>query len=107
MPFTSSERGQFVDVVPTGPTTPTVPAHLQGLVDAIETHTNMRVATWDDAATFIAPYSPGMVLFVEEEEALFLRLTDRWEKLHPKNYTGTGTPPPELGDDGDLYVQTS
>jgi hypothetical protein len=107
MAFTNSERGQFVAIVPDNPATPTVPAHLQDIVDAVEEQVILKATDWAWADTFIAPYTNGMVIFVESEGALFLRVGGAWRKLSPTNYSGTTTPSPALGADGDLYFLTT
>lgn len=106
MPFTDSDRKQFTAVVPTDPTSPTVPAHLQTIVDALESHVVLRAEDWSFADTFIAPYENGMILYVEDIDSLFLRAGGAWLKLHPTNYNGTAEPDSGLGADGDLYFQT-
>lgn len=107
MAFTDSARSQFTAIVPDNPATPTVPAHLQDIVDAIEARVVLRADDWSDADTNIAPYQDGMLLYVANIGALFLRVNGAWVKLYPTNYTGTGAPDPALGADGDLYFQTS
>jgi hypothetical protein len=107
MPFTDSTRKQFSQVVPTDPTTPTIPAHLQALVDEIEEKVVLVASDWSYANTFIAPYVDGMVLFVDDIGSLFLRVSGEWQKMHPTSFTGTGNPAAGLGDDGDLYFKTT
>lgn len=107
MPFTDSARKQFPAVVPDDPAQPTVPAHLQAIVDAIEEHVILYADDWSYADTFIAPYTNGMLLFVADPEALYLRLGGAWVKVYPTSFTGTGPPDPTLGADGDLYFQTA
>lgn len=107
MAFTNSDRQQFIGIVPDDPAIPTVPAHLQVIVDAIEPQVVLRAADWADANTNLAPFEDGMVLFKEDDDSLHLRAGAAWVKLHPKQYTGTGEPSPALGDDGDLYFQTA
>jgi hypothetical protein len=107
MPFVDSARKQFTGVVPTGPTTPDVPPHLQGIIDAIEEHVVLYATDWADADTNLAPYTNGMVLVVADPGALYLRLMGVWKKLYPTNLSGTGDPAGDLGDDGDLYFQTT
>ena len=107
MPFTNSAREQFQAIVPDNPATPTVPAHLQAIIDAIETHTVLRADDWAWADTFIAPYADGMVVYIEDIDELHLRVAGAWRKLHPNTYTGTGEPSNGLGADGDLYFQTA
>lgn len=107
MAFTDSARSQFTAIVPDNPATPTVPAHLQSIVDAIESQVVLRAADWSDADTNIAPYEDGMILFVASEGELLFRISSAWKKLSPTNYTGTADPDPGLGADGDLYFQTA
>lgn len=107
MAFTDSERSQFTGIVPDDPASPTVPAHLQDIVDAIETQVVLKAADWSFADTFIAPYVNGMLLAVESEGALYYRTGGAWQKIYPTNFTGTGTPSGSLGDNGDLYFQTA
>lgn len=107
MAFSDSARKQFTAVVPDNPAAPTVPAHLQAIVDAIEEHVVLYASDWSYADTFIAPYTNGMLLFVNNPGALYLRLGGSWLKVYPTHFTGTGAPSPDLGADGDLYFQTS
>lgn len=107
MAFTNSARDQFVAVVPDNPATPTVPAHLQAIVDAIETQVVLKAADWSFADTFIAPYVDGMLLSIASPAGLYYRVDGAWEKIWPVNLTGTGDPAPGLGDDGDLYFKTA
>lgn len=107
MAFTNSARDQFTAIVPDNPASPTVPAHLQSIVDAIESQVVLRAADWSDADTNIAPYEDGMILFVASEGELLFRISSSWKKLSPTSYTGNESPDPSLGSDGDLYFQTS
>lgn len=107
MAFTDSDRKQFLAIVPDDPATPTVPAHLQAIVDAIEEHVVLHAADWSAADTNLTPYKNGMLVFVENPGALYLRLGGAWLKVYPTNYTGTGDPSPSLGVDGDLYFKTT
>ncbi len=107
MPFVDSARKQFPAVIPTDPTTPTVPAHLTTIINAIEEQVVLYATDWSYADTFIAPYQNGMLIYINADEELHLRLGGAWMKIYPTNYTGTGTPSGALGSDGDLYFQTS
>lgn len=106
MAFTDSARKQFTAVVPDGPQQPTVPAHLQGIIDAVESQVVLKAATWVAADTDIAPYTDGMLLYVAEDSALYFRVGAAWSKLYPTSLSGTNAPDPALGSDGDLYFQT-
>jgi hypothetical protein len=106
MPFSDSARKQFQAIVPDNPASPTVPAHLQGIVDAIEGRTVLRASTWSWANTFIAPFSDGMLVYIEDVDELHLRRNGAWVKIHPTSYSGTGEPSPSLGANGDLYFMT-
>jgi len=110
MAFTDSDRKQFLAIVPPATQTPTVPAHLQDIVDAIEERVVLFADDWSDADTNITPYTDGMLLYVADVAALFLRLGAAWTKVYPKSYTGTTLPTGDLGvgaADGDLYFKTS
>lgn len=107
MPFTDSARGQFSQIVPTDPTAPTVPAHLQNIVDQIEGQTVLRVADEAERDGGLTPLENGMIVYVSSINALFLRVNGVWQKMHPTHLTGTGTPSDVVGDDGDLYFQTA
>lgn len=107
MAFTDSARDQFLGIVPDDPTTPTVPLHLQAIVDAIESQVVLKAPDWNFADTFIVPYTNGMLLFVEDPGALYLRLAGSWFKVFPTNFSGDGNPPSSLGVDGDLYFRTT
>ena len=107
MPFTDSARKQFPSIVPTNPTTPTIPIHLQGIVDAVEARVVLRAADWGYANTFLAPFQDGMMIYIEDIDELHLRVAGVFKKIYPTNYTGTGVPASALGADGDLYFQTA
>lgn len=107
MPFTDSARKQFPSIVPTNPTTPTIPIHLQGIVDAVEARVVLRAADFAYANTFLAPFEDGMLLYIVSLGEIHLRVAGAWKKISPTSYTGTGVPASALGADGDLYFQTA
>lgn len=105
MAFSDSARDQFPAIIPDDPATPTVPAHLQTIIDAVEAQVVLRADTWSWANTFLTPFEDGMLLYVEDVDELWARVDGEWRKLYPTTYTGTATPSDSLGADGDLYFQ--
>lgn len=106
MAFTDSERKQVQGVIPPVSEVPTVPAHLQQLLDGFESRLVLRAQDWAWADAFVAPYEDGMLLHVQDVNELLFRVSGGWVKLYPTTYTGTAEPSPDLGADGDLYFLT-
>lgn len=106
MAFSDSRRRQIEAGIPPVTETPTVPAHLQGLVDKIEEHLVLRAPSWDWAEVYLVPYIDGMLLYIEDQGTLNLRREGAWYKIWPWSYNGVEPPPDSLGTDGDLYFQT-
>lgn len=106
MAFGDSARKQVVAVIPAVTEEPTVPAHLQLLLDGFEARLVLRAEDWSWADAFIAPYEDGMLVFIEDVQELHFRVGTAWVKLFPTTYTGTTEPGSGLGADGDLYFMT-
>jgi hypothetical protein len=106
MSFADSQRRQVEGAVPPISEDPTVPAHLQNLLDLLEPRLVLRAADWGWAETYLTPYEDGMLLHVVDEGSIHLRIDGVWTKLYPTTFVGSADPDPSFGSDGDTYFQT-
>ena len=116
MPTGDSALGQLIDIVPVGTDSPTVPAHLQGIVDAIERQLVLRVATSGASvqASFDTVIPSGSqqngmlgVILAGTYAGMYFRVAGTWVRIYGNDMIRivTSDPAPGDGQEGSITIK--
>lgn len=108
MGFVNSALGQITGVIPDSAEPPNVHTHLLNIMNQMERRGVMRFSSTSVRDSTVTSPENGMVCAIGSPASeLFVYLSNSWQKLYPRMYSGTTTPSNSLGANGDLYIQHS